>query len=263
MLTTPILWQEQIVEVEYQWLNEEQSDSPMLVFLHEGLGSISLWRDFPLNLCRELGVRGLVYSRPAYGWSTPRGVDENWQNDFMHQQAIDVLPKVLESLKVHEPVWILGHSDGGSIALLAAANHPQLVKGIILMAPHIFVENLTISSIEVAKEQYLHGDLKGKLSKYHRDVDSAFWGWNDIWLNPYFKQWNIVKEISSIQCPLLAIQGFEDPYGTMAQIDGIKEVVSHASLVKIANCGHSPHREQPIIVHYAVKDFLVLHQALI
>jgi pimeloyl-ACP methyl ester carboxylesterase len=263
MLTTPILWKEQIVQVEYQWLNEAQSDSPILVFLHEGLGSVSLWRDFPLNLCRELGVRGLVYSRPAYGWSTARGVDENWQTDFMHQQAIDVLPKVLESLKVHESVWILGHSDGGSIALLAAANHPQLVKGIILMAPHIFVENLTISSIELAKEQYLHGDLKVKLTKYHRDVDSAFWGWNNIWLKPDFKQWNIVKEISSIQCPLLAIQGFEDPYGTMAQIDGIKEVVSHASLVKIANCGHSPHREQPIIVHHAVKDFLVLHQALI
>jgi pimeloyl-ACP methyl ester carboxylesterase len=262
MLKTPILWKDQIVEVEYQWLNEEQSNLPILVFLHEGLGSISLWRDFPMKLCKELGVRALIYSRPAYGWSTPRGIDENWQNDFMHQQAIDVLPKVLESLQVQEPVWIFGHSDGGSIALLAAANNPQLVKGIILMAPHIFVENLTISSIKVAKEQYLHGDLKGKLTKYHQDVDSAFWGWNDIWLNPNFKQWNIVQEISSIQCPLLALQGFDDPYGTMAQIDGIKEVVPHANLVKIVNCGHSPHREQPIIVLQAIKDFLVLHHAL-
>lgn len=262
MLKTPILWKDQIVEVEYQWLNEEQSNLPILVFLHEGLGSISLWRDFPMKLCKELGVRALIYSRPAYGWSTPRGIDENWQNDFMHQQAIDVLPKVLESLQVQEPVWIFGHSDGGSIALLAAANNPQLVKGIILMAPHIFVENLTISSIKVAKEQYLHGDLKGKLTKYHQDVDSAFWGWNDIWLNPNFKQWNIVQEISSIQCPLLALQGFDDPYGTMAQIDGIKEVVPHANLVKIANCGHSPHREHPIIVLQAIKDFLVLHHAL-
>ena len=263
MPTTPIFWKNKTVDIEYQWVNEERLDSPIIVFLHEGLGSISLWRDFPMNLCKELGVRGLVYSRPAYGWSTPRGVKEIWQNDFMHQQAMDVLPKVLEALQVKEPVWILGHSDGGSIALLAASHHPHLVNGIILMAPHIFVENLTISSIEVAKQQYLHGDLKGKLAKYHQDVDSAFWGWNDIWLNADFKHWNIVQEISSIQCPLLAIQGFEDPYGTMAQIDGIKEVVSQASLVKIPNCGHSPHREQPIIVQKAVKDFLQLHEALI
>jgi predicted esterase len=262
MQITNITWQNQPIEIEYQWVNEEQKTAPVLVFLHEGLGSLGLWRDFPKSLCEELGVRGLVYSRPAYGWSTPRLTSDHWHVDFMHQQAIEVLPQVLDSLEVKTPVLILGHSDGGSIALLAAAHRPHLVKGIIVLAPHIFVENLTISNIELAKDQYLNGDLKQKLARYHQDVDSAFWGWNDIWLHSEFRKWNIVKEIAPIKCPVLAIQGFEDPYGTMAQIEGIQQVISHASLVKIPNCGHSPHREQPIIVVKEIKDFLVLHRVL-
>lgn len=263
MQTTQIIWKNQTIDIEYQWLNETQKEAPILLFLHEGLGSIALWRDFPKTLCETLGYRGLVYSRPGYGWSTPRPTNEYWQIDFMHQQAIDVLPIFLESLHVQSPVWILGHSDGGSIALLAAANKPYLVKGIIVLAPHIFVENLTISSIKEAKELYLKGDLKQKLARYHQDVDSAFWGWNDIWLDSEFKNWDITNEISSIQCPVLAIQGFDDPYGTMAQIDGIKECVPNTTLLKIPDCGHSPHRDQPIIVIDGIKEFLVSQVAAI
>nr|UOZ96711.1 2-succinyl-6-hydroxy-2,4-cyclohexadiene-1-carboxylate synthase [Cupriavidus sp.] len=230
-----------------------------MVFLHEGLGSVSMWKDFPDQLCRALGLRGLVYSRPGYGKSTPRPGDERWQPDFMHRQAFEVLPAFLQALSIvpgDQPIYLFGHSDGGSISLLYAARHSKLLAGIVVAAPHIMVEDITVENIQKAREAYLATDLKQRLGRHHQQPDSAFWGWNDIWLDARFRAWSIESELDSITCPVLAIQGENDEYGTMAQIDGIAARVSHAQLHKIAQCGHSPHKDQPQEVISAVEKFL-------
>ncbi len=245
--------------VEYEFVGTSDPAAPLIVFLHEGLGSVTMWRDFPATLCEAIGTRGLVYSRPGYGKSTPRPLDENWGVDFMHVQARDVLPALLEAVGVdesREKPWLFGHSDGGSIALIHAALFPQKVGGVIVAAPHIFVEDISVTSIEQTRETYLQTDLRSKLARYHDDVDSAFWGWNDVWLNPAFRAWNIEALLPQITCPVLAIQGVDDEYGTMAQIDGIACAVPHAHLLKLENCGHSPHRDQPGAVIDAVRKFI-------
>lgn len=233
------------LRLEYRWLSPERGPSPLLVFLHEGLGSVSMWREFPQRLCDACGVRGLLYSRPGYGASTPREPGERWSPRFMHEQAQAVLPALLAALGVREPVWLFGHSDGGSIALLYAAHAPERVHGAIVLAPHLFVEDLSVRSIAAARDAYRHTDLRQKLARHHADVDSAFYGWNDIWLAPAFRDWNIEVEVASIRAPLLAIQGEDDEYGTMRQIDRIAELAPHSTLLKLAACGHSPHRNQP------------------
>ena len=242
------------LRIEYEWVGAAQ-DAPVMVFLHEGLGSVAMWRDFPARLCDAAGLRGLVYSRPGYGKSTPRPPDEHWLPDFMHRQARDVLPALLRELDVERP-WLFGHSDGGSIALLHAAAFPDALRGAIVLAPHILVEDVSISSIEKAREVYLATDLKQKLGRYHDDADSAFWGWNDIWLSPAFRDWSIEEEIRSICCPLLAIQGVADEYGTLEQIRGIARRVPQARLLELPDCGHSPHKDQPEKVIEAVREFV-------
>ncbi|HPQ95748.1 MAG: alpha/beta hydrolase [Thiothrix sp.] len=240
-------WAGRPVSIEYCRVGNPDPAAPLLVFLHEGLGSVSMWRDFPQTLCSTLGWRGLVYSRPAYGRSTPRAADECWDVDFMHRQAFEVLPALLTALAIdveHQPPWLLGHSDGGSIALLHAARFPQRVGGLIVLAPHILVEDLTIRSIEQAKDVYQQTDLRDKLARHHDDPDSAFWGWNNIWLHPPFRDWSIEDEITTIQCPVLAVQGVDDEYGTMEQIHGIARRVPQTELVALPDCGHSPHRDQ-------------------
>ena len=234
--------------IEYQWINPEAQDAPLLVFLHEGLGSISMWREFPRQLCDAGGFRGLVYSRPGYGLSTPRTADERWSTRFMHQQALEVLPDLLSALDIdvaQRRPWLFGHSDGASIALLYASRFPDRVSGAVVLAPHLFVEDLSVDSIAKVRTVYLEPGLREKLSRHHADVDSAFWGWNDIWLDPAFRDWNIEKEVAAIRCPLLAIQGVDDEYGTMRQIERIAELVPGTELLKLADCGHSPHRDQP------------------
>jgi pimeloyl-ACP methyl ester carboxylesterase len=201
-------------------------------------------------------MRGLVYSRPGYGKSTPRDAEEKWKPDFMHRQAHDVLPAFLDAIGVKERAWLYGHSDGGSIALLFAARFPARTAGVIVAAPHIFVEDLSVASIEQTRLAYLETDLKTKLARYHDDVDSAFWGWNNIWLHPPFRGWNIESEIAAITSPVLAIQGLDDEYGTMAQIHGIAKAVKHAKLLEIRDCGHSPHRDQPDAVIRAAVEFV-------
>jgi len=245
-------WGGRPVRIEYEWVG---AGARAIVFLHEGLGSRAMWRDFPAKLCAALGTRGLVYSRPGYGKSTPRDSDERWAPDFMHRQAHEVLPAVLDALALREPVWLYGHSDGGSIALLFAARFPQRVAGLVVAAPHIFVEDLSVESIEKARLAYLETDLRDRLARYHDDVDSAFWGWNDIWLHPPFRDWSIEGEIGSIRAPLLAVQGIDDEYGTMAQIRGIARQVPHARLLELAGCGHSPHRDQPEALIRAAVEF--------
>ncbi len=252
-------WRGRTVRIEHQWLAPERVAAPLLVFLHEGLGSVSMWRDFPQRLCDAAGCRGLVYSRPGYGRSTPRAAAEAWAVDFLHRQAEEVLPALLRALGVDtqaSPPWLLGHSDGGSIALLHAARFPQRVAGLVVLAPHILVEAVSVRSIAQARQAYLGGALRERLARHHDDPDSAFWGWNDIWLHPPFRHWSIEDELAAIRCPLLAVQGVDDEYGTLEQIRGIARRAPQARLLELADCGHSPHRDQPQVLIAAVQAFL-------
>jgi pimeloyl-ACP methyl ester carboxylesterase len=251
-------WAGRRVRIEHAWIGRDRRDAPLFVFLHEGLGSVAMWKDFPQRLCEALGVRGLVYSRPGYGRSTPRAAGERWDVDFMHRQAHEVLPALLAALDIDtqaEPPWLFGHSDGGSIALLHAARFPQRVAGAVVLAPHILVEDVSVLSIGQTRQAYLGTDLKQRLGRYHDDPDSAFWGWNDIWLHPPFRHWRIDHELGTIRCPLLAVQGVDDEYGTLAQIRGIARPVPHVRLLELPDCGHSPHRDQPQVLIEAVRAF--------
>ena len=247
-------WSGRNVTIEHAWIDAGRSDAPLMVFLHEGLGSLAMWKDFPMRLCQALGWRGLVYSRPGYGRSTPRPPDERWAPDFMHRQAFEVLPALMAALDVQGPLWLFGHSDGGSIALLHAARFP--LAGCMVMAPHTMVEEVSIVSIDRARVAYETGSLRDGLAKYHDDPDSAFWGWNRVWLDPAFRSWSIENEIGAITCPLLAMQGLDDEYGTLEQIRSIARRVPQTRLLEIAECGHSPHRDQPGLVVEAVKGFV-------
>lgn len=246
--------------IEYRRLAADRRDRPLMVFLHEGLGSVSLWRDFPQRLVDALGWRGLVYSRPGYGRSTPRPAGERWAPDFMHRQADEVLPGLLAALGVDtlaEQPWLFGHSDGGSIALLHAAHFPARVAGLVVLAPHILVEDVSVRSIAQAREAYLAGDLRERLARHHDDPDSAFWGWNDVWLDPAFRAWSIGPELASIRCRVLAVQGRDDEYGTLDQVHGIAREVPGAQVLELPDCGHSPHRDQPARLIDAVQRFIV------
>ena len=252
-------WAGRTVRIEHAWVGVDDPRAPLVVFLHEGLGSLAMWKDFPQQLCQAAGVRGLVYSRPGYGRSTPRAAEEAWGLDFMHRQAQQVLPALLSALKVKSRYWLLGHSDGGSIALLHATHEPARVAGAIVVAPHILVEDLSVASIEQARAAYEQGELKKGLARYHDDPDSAFYGWNRIWLHPPFKAWSIEAEIAAIRCPLLAVQGRDDEYGTLEQIRGIRRRVPHTQLLELGACGHSPHRDQPQALIQAATAFIHSH----
>ena len=246
-------WCGRPIRIEHLWLNADRTDAPLLIFLHEGLGSVAMWKNFPRQLCDALGVQGLVYSRPGYGHSSPRDPHEQWQPDFMHRQAHEVLPALLNALNIQEAPWLFGHSDGGSIALLYATRHP--VAGLIVLAPHIMVEDVSITSITQARQTYENTNLRERLAPYHADVDSAFGGWSQIWLNPNFRNWSIEEDISDITCPVLAIQGIDDEYGTLEQIQGIARRLSQAKLLALPACGHSPHRDQPEALMQACLNF--------
>ncbi|MDM9559537.1 alpha/beta hydrolase [Bordetella petrii] len=247
------------LRLEYRWIAPARRDAPLLVFLHEGLGSASMWKDWPERACDAAGCRGLVYSRYGYGRSTPRPPDEQWPVHFMHDQARDVLPALLRTLGVDaardRPV-LYGHSDGASIALLYAAMHPEAVAGVVAAAPHIMVEDVAIASIRQARRAYLETDLPARLARYHADPGSAFWGWNDIWLDPAFRAWDIRDYLPRIRCPLLALQGVDDEYGTLEQIRGIRRLAPQTRLLEIPACGHAPHKDQPDTVIAAVADFV-------
>jgi pimeloyl-ACP methyl ester carboxylesterase len=179
----------------------------------------------------------------------------------MHQQAHEVLPALLQALHIdvqQAPPWLFGHSDGASIALLHAAQHP--VAGVVVVAPHLFVEDLSLASIAQARKAYTEGTLKAGLAKYHDEPDSAFHGWNDVWLSPAFRHWNIEAQIAGISAPLLAVQGVDDEYGTLAQVRNIRAQVPQAQVLEIASCGHSPHRDQPQVLIAAVRAFVQDHR---
>ncbi|AOZ08145.1 alpha/beta fold hydrolase [Cupriavidus malaysiensis] len=249
------------IRIETQWLRPERAGRPLLVFLHEGLGSVSLWRNYPRRLCEAGDFRGLVISRYGYGRSTPRPHEEKWGVDFMHRQAREALPALFDVLDIgpgraHGRPWLFGHSDGGSIALIYAASFAPAVEGVVVVAPHILVEDLSVRSIEQARRAYLETDLRDKLARHHDDADSAFWGWNDIWLDPAFRAWDLRPLLSGLRCPVLAVQGEDDEYGTMAQIEGIHQHASQTVLLKLPRCGHSPHRDQPEQLTAAVSAYI-------
>jgi pimeloyl-ACP methyl ester carboxylesterase len=246
------------LDLEYVWIAAD-NPGPLLVFLHEGLGSVALWRTFPRTLCEATGCRGLVYSRSGYGRSSPFWPPHDWPVDFMQIEGRELLPRFLSALGIDsaaDPPVLVGHSDGASIALIYAAYFPSNVAGVVAMAPHIFVEPLTIESIAKTREKFLTSDLPARLGKYHRDIQGAFWGWANAWLRPAFAQWNIQPLLSRVQCRLLLIQGSDDVYGTMAHIDGIVAQVATSMAIKLSACGHSPHLDQPGIVVDAIGRFL-------
>lgn len=264
-IPTPLLLKNLTLEVAHWQPDEKTTPTHTLVFLHEGLGSIAMWRDWPARLCQRLGCAGLVYSRQGYGQSDPvvdvRGPSGETagvrhgrlQPDYMHREALEVLPALLQALNIQRPV-LLGHSDGGTIALIHASRFE--VAGCVVMAPHVMVEDISVQAILAAKQAYEHGPLRQRLSTYHAHVDCAFWQWNDVWLNPAFQDFDIRAELDGIRAPLLAIQGESDPYGTMAQIDDIARAVPQAQRLKLTDCGHSPHRDQPLAVMQAIEDFM-------
>ncbi|HJV61440.1 MAG TPA: alpha/beta hydrolase [Albitalea sp.] len=248
-----IAWRGAPLRIEYRWVGPGPAQAPTLVFLHEGLGSTAMWKDFPQRLCEHAGVRGLVFSRYGYGQSTPRPPEERWPVEFMHQQAFEVLPVLFDALQVRRP-WLFGHSDGGSIALLHASRFA--VAGVIAVAAHIFTEEFGLASIAAARTAYETTDLRARLARYHADVDSAFRGWNEVWLDPAFRAWNIEAELDTITCPLLVVQGEDDEYGTLAQVHGIVRHVPHAQALVLPRCGHSPHRDQPDRLIESVSAFV-------
>ena len=229
------------------------ADSPALVFLHEGLGSIGQWRDFPDRVSAATGLPAIVYARYGYGQSDV--LQQAFGVDFMHREALETLPELLRALGLERPI-LIGHSDGASIALIHAGSGHAL-RGLVAMAAHVFVENISIESIAAAKQTFETTDLPQKLARYHRDPAKTFYGWNDVWLAPEFRSWNIERYLPAIRCPLLAMQGYDDEYGTMAQIDAIaRQAGGPVEVLKLEDCGHSLHRDQPEAVIRAVADFV-------
>ncbi len=248
----------QSLRIESRWLGDAlDARRPLLVFLHEGLGSLSQWRDFPERLCAALDLPGLAFSRPGYGHSSPR--TEPWPQDYLQRQSRGLLPRYFSALGLAErPLLLFGHSDGASLALLYAAYAPQHVRGLVAMAPHLFVEPITLLGLEAARAAYEHGDsLRKALARHHADPDSAFYGWNDTWLRPGFEAWNIEGDLRGrLACPVLAVQGVNDEYGSLAQIEAIGELHEEARLLALPDCGHSPHKDQPERLIAQVQDWL-------
>jgi pimeloyl-ACP methyl ester carboxylesterase len=245
------------VKLEYVWIVPERvlAHAPVLVFLHEGLGSVTAWRKFPAALCERLQWRGLVYSRFGYGASTARPRGEPLPADYLEREAGEALPALLDALAIRRP-WLLGHSDGGSIALLAAARDAARYAGIVTLAPHYCVEDICLRGIGRARVSYEQGDLRQRLARHHRDVDAVFYGWCDAWLNPARRGWNIESSLPGIACPVLAVQGKQDEYATLDQIEVIARHVPHAELLALDGCGHFPHVVHAAAVIEAIAGFV-------
>lgn len=238
-------------KLNYEWTGE---GAGTLVFLHEGLGSIAQWRDFPAQVARATGRRALVYERYGYGQSEVLA-EERVGPDFMHREALESLPALLRALQVDNPV-LVGHSDGASIALIhAGAGHA--VQGVVAMAPHVFVEDISVRSIADVARAFETTDLPQRLGKYHRDPRKTFYLWIDAWLDPAFRNWNIEASLAGIRCPLLAIQGKADQYGTLAQVEAIaRQAGGGCQVLKLPDCGHSPHKDQPEKTLAAIAGFV-------
>ncbi|MDX1524475.1 MAG: alpha/beta hydrolase [Anaerolineae bacterium] len=242
--------------LEYAWHGPPPGDAPTLVFLHEGLGCVALWRDFPVKLAQATGCGALVYSRLGYGRSDPCALPR--PISYMHDEGLAVLPQVLAYFNIRDCI-LVGHSDGGSIALITAGGTPAApLRGVITEAAHVFCEDISVASIEAAKSLFERGNLRQKLQKYHGDnVDCAFWGWNGAWLDPEFRHWNIETYLPKIAVPVLALQGEGDQYGTKAQAEAIvKQAGGGAEMLMLSDCGHTPHREQEAATLQAMARFV-------
>lgn len=236
--------------IEHSWI---EGGEPTLVFLHEGLGSIRQWRDFPLKVAAATGCRALAYDRYGYGNSDVLR-EARVGIDFMHLEALERLPQLLHALNIRNPI-LVGHSDGASIALIHAGQFP--VRGVAVMAPHVFIEDICVASIRKAADRFETSGLKAGLAKYHRDAAKTFHLWADAWLDPAFRNWNIESSLPGIRCPVLAIQGEQDEYGTMGQLDAIaRQVSGPCELVKLPECGHSPFRDRPEEVLKKISAFI-------
>lgn len=230
--------------------------TPQFVFLHEGLGSVAMWRDFPQRVVDACGGSALVYSRIGYGRSQPAVLPR--RPDYMHDEALVVLPRILDHFGVRAPI-LVGHSDGASIALIYAGDAARKVAATIAIAPHVFVESLSIRGIEAARQAFATTDLRTRLARYHNDAEATFRGWNDIWLSPAFQGWNIESSVARIECPLLLIQGCDDEYGTFAQLDAIQRAVTGVvARVELNDCGHAPQRDQAQATIASIRDFVTL-----
>ena len=229
----------------------DPGDEAPVVLLHEGLGSIGLWRSFPARLRELTGRRVIAFSRHGHGFSGPPPVPRT--PAFFHQEALEILPSVLDTLGARSPA-LVGHSDGASIGLIYAAHHP--VDALVLMAPHVFVEQICIDAITETRESFVNGELRDRMARHHADVDAAFWGWCGVWLDPAFRSWNLEAEATELTAPTLLVQGRDDPYGTLEQIDRIAAATKGPVELLLLSGGHSPHLEHPDEVAGAVAAFL-------
>jgi pimeloyl-ACP methyl ester carboxylesterase len=242
------------VDLEYRMIGPQPADAPTIVMLHEGLGSAGLWGEFPEKLQAATGAGIFLYSRAGYGASTP--VQLPRPIDYMHTEALDVLPKLLDQIGFRRGL-LLGHSDGASIAAIYAGSHQDhRVEGVAMIAPHFIVEDVSVTSIAKIKTAYETTEFKAKLARWHRDVDNAFYGWNGAWLNPAFRDWDISEYLAYIRVPIAILQGLDDEYGTMRQVEiAREECYCPVDVTVIPGAGHAPHREAPGAALDAIQEF--------
>jgi pimeloyl-ACP methyl ester carboxylesterase len=251
-------------KIETVWHGPAPDRAPTLVLLHEGLGCVALWRDFPEKLAQRTGFGVLAYSRPGYGKSDPVPLPRPLT--YMHDEASEILPAVLDQAKIRKCI-LVGHSDGASIAAIYAGGRQDFrVRGLVLLAPHFFCEDICVRSIAAAKEAYEKTDLRERLARYHGDnVDVAFWGWNRAWLDPDFRNWDITEFLPTVRVPMLVIQGRDDQYGTAAQIETAQnETFCPVEVLYLDRCRHAPHFDQPDATLEAIAEFaqrlLIIHE---
>lgn len=243
-------------QLEYRMIGPSPAEAPTLVLLHEGLGSVGLWGDFPDQLAAATGAGVFVYSRAGYGQSSPAALPR--KVDYMHREALDLLPQVLDAIGFQRGL-LIGHSDGASIAAIYAGGVPDhRIRGVTLIAPHFVVEDISVQSIAAIKQTFQTTELRAKLAKWHKDVDNAFRGWNDAWLDPAFRKWDISDHLAYIRVPVQIVQGADDQYGTLRQIEIAEaECYCPVETVILPNTGHAPHRETAEATLKAVAEFAI------
>ncbi|SHK93825.1 Pimeloyl-ACP methyl ester carboxylesterase [Bradyrhizobium lablabi] len=241
-------------DLEYRMIGPAPADAPTIVMLHEGLGSAGMWGDFPEKLQAATGAGVFVYSRAGYGASTPAQLPRPL--DYMHIEALDVLPELLDQIGFRRGL-LVGHSDGASIAAIyAGSRQDHRVQGVAMIAPHFVVEDISVTSIAEIKTAYVTTDLKAKLARWHKDVDNAFYGWNGAWLDPGFRNWDISEYLAYIRVPVAILQGSDDQYGTIRQVEiAEQECYCPVDVTIIPAAGHSPHREAPGATLNAISEF--------
>jgi pimeloyl-ACP methyl ester carboxylesterase len=251
------------VEINYVFEEKSSAGLPVMVFLHEGLGSLAQWKEFPNKVQEKVKLPVLIYDRVGHGKSSP--ITKKRTAQYLHEEAWNVLPQILSKLNIQK-VILIGHSDGGSIALLFAARYPEKVKAVITVAAHVFVEEISLTGIESTVQVFENNEkLKKGLSKYHGNkTTNLFYAWADTWLSEAFRNWNLEEYLPEVKAPLLVIQGTEDEYGTEAQVNKITRGVSGpAEKLMIPECGHAPHHQQSDIVENAILEFILKNEHVI